>query len=103
MKAPKRLTAVMLASASLTAIGLAAPTAAQATADRAAITCSTYRTSDGKSIGVACDSGRYYVLGQACSAGGCTTIGGNIVSAPNISWAYAGSGFFSGNIAAKFV
>ncbi|MFE9605520.1 hypothetical protein [Streptomyces hokutonensis] len=34
---------------------------------------------------------------------GCTTIGGNIVNAPNTSWAYAGSGYFAGDISAVFV
>ncbi|MER6443081.1 hypothetical protein ABT275_43315 [Streptomyces sp. NPDC001185] len=103
MKTPTRLTATLLAAASLTAIGLAAPAAAQAASDQAAVTCSTYRSSDGKSVGVDCNSGRYYVVGTACSAGGCTTIGGPIVNAPAISWAYAGSGFFGGDIRAVFV
>lgn len=93
--------AVLCAAASAATIGLATPAAAQP--DRAEIECSTYRTSDGKSIGVSCTSGRYYVFGTACSAGGCTTIGGNIVNAPNISWARAGSGFFAGDIKARFV
>jgi len=34
---------------------------------------------------------------------GCTTIGGNIVNAPNTSWAYAGSGYFAGDTSAVFV
>lgn len=101
MKTRARVVAVLCAAASAAAIGLATPAAAQP--DRADIECSTYRASDGKSVGVSCTSGRYYVVGTACSAGGCTTIGGNIVSAPNISWARAGSGYFGGDIKAVFV
>lgn len=101
MKTRARLVATLCAVASAATIGLAAPAVAQP--DQANITCSTYRSSDGKSIGVSCNSGRYYVVGTACSAGGCTTIGGNIVNAPATSWAYAGSGYFGGDIRAVFV
>ena len=48
-------------------------------------------------------TGRYYVVGTACKESGCTTIGGNIVNAPNNSWAYAGGGYFAGDICAVFV
>ncbi|MFJ6894051.1 hypothetical protein [Streptomyces hokutonensis] len=48
-------------------------------------------------------TGRYYVVGTACKESGCSTIGGNIVNAPNTSWAYAGSGYFAGDISAVFV
>lgn len=101
MKTRTRLVATVCAAASAATIGLAAPAVAQT--QQANAICSTYRSVDGKSVGVGCNTGRYYVVGTACSAGGCTTIGGNIVSAPNISWAWAGSGYFSGDIKAVFV
>ncbi|MGY1495122.1 hypothetical protein ACW4TU_00480 [Streptomyces sp. QTS52] len=101
MKTRARLVATLCAAASAVTIGLATPVAAQS--NQASAICSTYRSSDGKYVGVSCNTGRYYVVGTACSAGGCTTIGGNIVSAPNTSWAWAGSGYFSGDISAVFV
>lgn len=101
MKIRARVVATLCATASAAAIGLATPAAAQPA--RADIQCSTYRTSDGKNVGVSCTSGRYYVVGTACKAGGCTSIGGNIVSAPNTSWAWSASGYFSGDIRAVFV
>ena len=96
-----RLAATLCAAASVVAIGLATPAAAQS--DQAAASCTTSRSSDGKYVGVSCTTGRYYVVGTACSAGGCTTIGGNIVNAPNTSVAWAGSGYFGGDIMAVFV
>ncbi|MDX3802214.1 hypothetical protein [Streptomyces sp. AK04-3B] len=101
MKTRARLVATLCAAASAVTIGLATPAAAHS--DQADARCSTYRSEDGKRVGVGCTTGRYYVVGTACSAGGCTTIGGNIVSAPNISWAWAGSGYFGGDIRAVFV
>ncbi|WP_329183017.1 hypothetical protein [Streptomyces sp. NBC_01428] len=101
MKTRTRLVATLCAAASAATIGLATPAVAQT--HQANTTCSTYRSSDGKSVGVSCNTGRYYVVGTACSAGGCTTIGGNIVNAPNTSWAWAGSGYFGGDISAVFV
>ncbi|MDV9170369.1 hypothetical protein R6V09_09485 [Streptomyces sp. W16] len=101
MKTRARIAATLCAVASVAAIGLATPAVAQS--DQANITCTTSRTSDGKYVGVSCSSGRYYVVGTACNEGGCTTIGGNIVNAPNTSWAYAGSGYFAGDIKAVFV
>lgn len=102
----------VLATAAASAAGLAALPAGAAHAASAVqidgqagrkITCSTYRSPDGKRIGVGCDRGRYYVLGTACGPGRCTTIGGPIVNAPAISWAHAGSGYFGGDIRAVFV
>lgn len=101
MKTRARLVATLCAAASAVTIGLATPAMAQS--HKADAQCSTYRTSDGKHVGVSCSSGRYYVVGTACNEGGCTTIGGNIVSAPNTSWASAGSGYFGGDISAVFV
>ncbi|MDC2958130.1 hypothetical protein PO587_27150 [Streptomyces gilvifuscus] len=101
MKTRARLVATLCAAASAVTIGLATPATAQM--NKADITCSTYKSTDGKYVGVSCSAGRYYVVGTACSAGGCTTIGGNIVNAPNTSWAWAGSGYFGGDIKAVFV
>ncbi|MFG2126882.1 hypothetical protein ACGFNV_03620 [Streptomyces sp. NPDC048751] len=100
MKTRARLVATLCAAASAATIVLATPAVAQ---PNQASGCSTYRSTDGKYVGVGCSAGRYYVVGTACSAGGCTTIGGPIVNAPNISWAWAGSGYFGGDISAVFV
>ncbi|WP_200842078.1 hypothetical protein [Actinomadura sp. K4S16] len=98
--------ALAAATASVAALtALPAHAAATKATEKAGkrIVCSTYRSSDGKRIGVGCDAGRYYVVGTACGPGHCTTIGGSIVDAPAISWAYAGSGYFGGDIRAVFV
>ncbi|RSN46677.1 MULTISPECIES: hypothetical protein [Actinomadura] len=100
MKAHARAAAVAVAAACTTGL-TALPAHAAPAVEKA--TCSTYRSSDGKSIGVSCDAGRYYVVGTACGPGHCTTIGGPIVDAPAISWAHAGSGYFGGPIRAVFV
>ncbi|WP_158694502.1 hypothetical protein [Streptomyces canus] len=101
MKTRARFVATLCTAAVAATIGLAAPATAQP--NQANATCSTYRSDDGKYVGVSCNTGRYYVVGTACSAGGCTTVGGNIVSAPNTSWAWAGSGYFGGDIGTVFV
>ena len=97
--------AVAALAAAVSTAGLTALPAHAAPTVRAGkkIVCSTYRTSDGKRIGVGCDAGRYYVVGTACGPGHCTTIGGPVVNAPAISWAYAGSGYFGGDIRAVFL
>ncbi|HET6708115.1 hypothetical protein [Amycolatopsis sp.] len=95
--------ALVLAGAASGICWSVTPASAGAATDTVAAVCSTYRSNDAKWVGVSCDSGRYYVIGTACSAGGCTTIGGPVVSAPNTSWAYAGSGYFGGDIAYKVV
>ncbi|WP_410643763.1 hypothetical protein [Amycolatopsis sp. lyj-346] len=79
------------------------PASAGAATGSVAAECTTYRPGDGKSVGVSCRSGRYHVIGTACNERGCTTIGGPVVNAPAISWAHAGSGYFSGPISVRFV
>ncbi|MES9603410.1 hypothetical protein [Actinomadura sp. NPDC000929] len=112
MIASTRLAVAALAAAAASFAGLtpltalpahAAPTVQAVGQAGKRIVCSTYRSSDGKRIGVNCDAGRYYVVGTACGPGHCTTIGGPVVDAPAISWAYAGSGYFGGDIRAVFV
>ncbi|WP_339154924.1 hypothetical protein [Actinomadura luteofluorescens] len=98
------LAAAAVSTAGLTALPAHAASTVQATGQAGKrIVCSTYRSSDGKRIGVGCDAGRYYVVGTACGPGHCTIIGGPVVDAPAISWAYAGSGYFGGDIRAVFV
>ncbi|MDQ7808788.1 hypothetical protein Q5425_34060 [Amycolatopsis sp. A133] len=91
--------ALVLAGAASGICWSVAPVSAGAATATVAAECTTYRPADGKSVGVSCKSGRYHVIGTACNERGCTTIGGPVVDAPRISWAYAGSGYFSGNIA----
>ncbi|WP_205718333.1 hypothetical protein [Actinomadura sp. WMMA1423] len=96
--------AAAVSTAGLTALPAhAAPTVRSTGQAGKRIVCSTYRSSDGKRIGVGCDAGRYYVVGTACGPGHCTTIGGPVVNAPEVSWAHAGSGYFGGDIRAVFL
>ncbi|MGW4058273.1 hypothetical protein ACWEGE_08330 [Amycolatopsis sp. NPDC004747] len=95
--------ALVLAGAASGICWSVTPASADAATDTVAVECSTYRSADAKWVGVSCNSGRYYVVGTACNERGCSTIGGPVVSAPATSWAYAGSGYFSGPISAHFV
>lgn len=99
MRRLPRITTTLAMAAATAGLSLTALPAAHA----AEVVCSSYLSSDSKYAGVACDMGSYYVVATACSPSYCTQISGPVVNAPNTSWAYAGSLYFTGEIQAVFV